>query len=617
MHDPIPNSSHASSPPPGSFTQPATTLPDSTIRDLPALMNRGIAILRDLGPVMEPQEKTLTGLRDRLAEGRFQLAVLGQFKRGKSTLLNALLGEDILPSSVIPLTAIPTFIRYGQERSVHVHYQDQRKEEIYPSDNANWMSKTLLGYVSEDVNPKNVKCVSYVEITHPSTILREVVLIDTPGIGSTHRHNTEMTLNFLPQCDAALFLVSADPPITEVEVDFLRQVREKVARVFFVLNKIDYLSESECKTACAFLKKVLAERIGIMPDGQIFPVSAKQALAAKEKGDAALLDASGLPRITGHLIDFLAREKTRVLREAVSGKALDVLSDTLLQVNLEMRSLQMPITDLEQRLALFQKKIEEAKRERQHTQDILNGDHRRVVELLLEGCAELRETSKHHLENVATAALSSTKELDGQIAEDAIAQEIPVYFEHTLGEVTSTFDKELLAILTGHQQRATALVESIRIAASTIFEIPHHAPAATSPLVLAREPYWVSRKSWSGVLGTISPDLVDKALPRSIREKRIKARIGKEIQTLVVYNVENLRWATLQNIDAAFRVFSRELDEDLTHTIEATYGAIEAAYTRRKEHADEIADRTQKLQKASGDLQAIIDALAPARSSKV
>jgi small GTP-binding protein len=575
-------------------------------------MNKGITLLRDLGPVMEPQEKTLTSLRDRLAEGRFQLAVLGQFKRGKSTLLNALLGEDILPSSVIPLTAIPTFIRYGQERSIHVHFQDQRKEEIYPSENVNWMSRTLLGYVSENVNPKNEKGVSYVEITHPSPLLSDVVLIDTPGIGSTHRHNTEMTLNFLPQCDAALFLVSADPPITEVEVDFLRQVREKVARVFFVLNKIDYLSESEREMALAFLKKVLAERMGIMPDGQIFPVSAKQALMAEETGDPALLVASGLPRITGHLIDFLAREKTRVLREAVGRKALDVLYDTSLQVNLELRSLEMPITDLEQRLALFQKKIDEAKRQRQHTQDILNGDHKRIVELLEEDCAKLRERSRNHLETVAASAIASTKELDARIAEDAIAQEIPVYFEHTLGEVTSRYDRELITILSGHQERAVALVESIREAASAIFEIPHHPPAAASPLVLAREPYWVSRKSWSGVLGTIAPDLVDRALPRSLREQRIKTRIGKEIQTLVIHNVENLRWATLQNIDAAFRVFSRELDEDLTRTIEATHGAIAAAYTRRKEHADEVADRSRRLQEISRNLQEITMAFLPA-----
>jgi tRNA U34 5-carboxymethylaminomethyl modifying GTPase MnmE/TrmE len=585
---------------------PHPRFPDPVLDNLPVLMNKGIVIVRNLDPVMEPQEKTLISLRDRLAEGRFHLAVLGQFKRGKSTLLNAILGEDILPSSVIPLTAIPTFIRYGVERSVHIHFQDKRTEEVHPSQNADWMSKTLLGYVSESVNPKNEKGVSYVDITHPSRILEDVVLIDTPGIGSTHRHNTEMTLNFLSQCDAALFLVSADPPITEVELDFLRKVREKVARVFFVLNKVDYLSEPEQETALAFLRKVLADSIGVLPDVRVFPVSAKQALRAKETGDAALLASSGLPKITDHLIDFLALEKSRVLREAVGRKTLDVFFDTALQVNLELRSLEMPITDLEERLTLFQKKIDEAKRQRQQTQDILNGDHTRIVELLEEDAARLREISRQHLESVAASAIAATKELDAQVAEDAIAQEIPVYFEHTLGKMTRKFDGELFTILNGHQERAADLVESVRMAASTLFEIPHHTPAPGGPLVLAREPYWVSRKSWSGMLGTISPDLVDRALPRSMREQRIKSRIGKEIRTLVIHNVENLRWATLQNIDAAFRVFSRELDEDLARTIDATHGAIATAYARRKEHADEIADRTRHLQEISRDLQVLI-----------
>jgi predicted GTPase len=68
---------------------------------------------------------------------------------------------------------------------------------------------------------------------------QRAVLIDTPGIGSTHRHNTGMTLRFLPQCDAALFLVSADPPITEVEVAFLIEVRNRVQDLFFVMNKMD------------------------------------------------------------------------------------------------------------------------------------------------------------------------------------------------------------------------------------------------------------------------------------------------------------------------------------------------------------------------------------------
>ena len=614
MHDPAQNplpDPHGSSEPGYSPPRFSETVPVS----LTALLNRSITLLHELGPVMETREHTMSGLRNRLVEGRFQLAVLGQFKRGKSTLLNALLGEDILPSSVIPLTAIPTFIRYSPERSVHVHYENSREEEIYPSDNANWMSKTLIGYVSEDVNPKNRKGVSYVEITHPAPVLRDVVLIDTPGIGSTHRHNTEMTLNFLPQCDAALFLVSADPPITEVEVEFLRLVREKVPRVFFVLNKTDYLSAGEQETVLTFLRNVLVDKGGFEKDDQIFPVSAKQALMAKGTGDQGLLDSSGLPRITSHLIDFLAREKHCALRQAVARKALDTLYEAALQVNLEMRSLEMPVTDLEERLRLFRQKIEEAQRQRRYARDILEGDHKRVVALLEKECERLREESRRHLEGVVASVIETNPEADASAAENAIDQEVPVYFEHALGQVTGFFDRELVSILSDHQKQAFELVESIRETASTLFEIPRHSPATSTALVLAREPYWVSRKSWSGSFGTISPDLIDRALPRSLREKRIRARTGKEIRSLVVCNVENLRWATLQNIDAAFRVFSRELDEDLAHTIEATHGAIAAAYSRRKEHEEETAGRIGCLQQASGRLQELIAGLSVAASS--
>ena len=114
------------------------------------------------------------------------------------------------------------------------------------------------------------------------------MLIDTPGIGSTFRHNTEATLNFLPQCDAALFLVSADPPITEVEVDFLKEVRAKVVRLFFLVNKVDYLSDNERDEAVGFLRHVLRDQVGI--DGQvpIFSVSARMGLKARQAHDTAL-----------------------------------------------------------------------------------------------------------------------------------------------------------------------------------------------------------------------------------------------------------------------------------------------------------------------------------------
>jgi len=555
---------------------------------------------------MDGQVGTLTTLRERLAEGRFHLAVLGQFKRGKSTLLNALLGEEILPSSVIPLTAIPTFVRGGKQREVAIHYQDGRPEDIIVAGSAMEMNNILLRYVSEEYNPKNTLAITYVEIQHPATILRDVVLIDTPGIGSTHRHNTEMTLNFLPQCDAALFLVSADPPLTEVEVGFLREIRQKVARLFFVLNKVDYLDQDELETALAFLRRVLHENIGLEERGHIFPVSSRMGLRAREKDDTELWEKSGLSAVNDHLVTFLAREKFLVLREAVAQKALDVLNEAALQVQLKIRSLELPLDTLKDRLTFFDQKISEARQQQKYARDILKGDHIRGAELLEQESARLREAARAHLTRIAELAMISGIEQGSQTISDAIAAEIPVYFEHALGEFSARFDREITILLQGHQKRADDLIESVRLAASDLFEIPYHAPESERVFVMARKPYWVSRKDWSSFINPLSPEVIERAMPRAMREKRIRARLAKEIETLVIRNVENLRWATLQNIDAAFRVFSRDLDENIEKTIDATHGAIKATYERRKVHEEESASALQQLNIAFRNLTGVI-----------
>ena len=140
--------------------------------------------------------------------------------------------------------------------------------------------------MTEVGNPENSKYVSQVEVFYPSSLLQAgVVLIDTPGIGLTFRHNTEVTLGFFPQCDAAFFLLSADPPITEVEVEFLRVVRSKVAHLIFVFNKVDYLQENETVTLLAFLKKTLPEEIGMDTEQLISPFSARLALEGQKRND--------------------------------------------------------------------------------------------------------------------------------------------------------------------------------------------------------------------------------------------------------------------------------------------------------------------------------------------
>lgn len=196
----------------------------------------------------------LEGLRQRLAADRFQLAVLGQFKRGKSMLLNALLGADTLPTGVIPVTAIPTFLQAAPKPRLRVTFTAGRIEE-FDEDGPAALRERLTAFVTEGANPRNMLGIARVEVFFPSELLAHgVVLVDTPGVGSTFHHNTAAADAVLPECDAALFVVSPDPPITEVEVQFLARVRQTVARVIVVLNKT-------ARAACARLTNARKESV--------------------------------------------------------------------------------------------------------------------------------------------------------------------------------------------------------------------------------------------------------------------------------------------------------------------------------------------------------------------
>ena len=203
-------------------------------------------------------------LADRLGEGRFYVACIGQFKRGKSTLINALLGTSILPTGVVPVTAVPTVIRHG-ELAARVRLPDGWRT-VNPGD--------LADYVAENQNPGNRRGVLGVEVFIPSPLLEGgLCLVDTPGLGSAIEASTAATREFLPHIDAAIAVLGADPPISGEELAFLAQAAAQIATLIVVLNKADRIPAAERAEVAAFTSRVLAERLGHGP-GRIFEVSA-------------------------------------------------------------------------------------------------------------------------------------------------------------------------------------------------------------------------------------------------------------------------------------------------------------------------------------------------------
>ncbi len=193
-------------------------------------------------------------LPPRVSEGRFYLACIGQFKRGKSTLINALIGEPVLPVGFIPVTAVPTVIRYGAHKKARIQFRDGAWQQIAASD--------LEQYVSEEHNPENAKGVSGAEVFVPSALLSTgMCLVDTPGLGSVFTGNTAATQAFIPHIDAALVVVGADPPLAGEELALVEAVGRQVQNLILVLNKADRTTDAERAAAVGFTQKVLEKRL--------------------------------------------------------------------------------------------------------------------------------------------------------------------------------------------------------------------------------------------------------------------------------------------------------------------------------------------------------------------
>lgn len=571
-----------------------------------AILDRAMMHLREMGPEFSGNVSTLDELTNRLASGRFHLAVLGQFKRGKSTLLNALLGEAVLPVSVIPLTSIPTFISAGPTRHARIIFRDSRAPVQFSSGDASAMSAFLAQYVTEADNPHNHLGVSEVELSHPAPILRHgLVLIDTPGIGSTFRHNTDATLSFLPQCDAAVFLVSADPPITEVEIEFLKHVRAGVTRLFFVLNKADYLTDDERQQALQFLKSVLTEQ-GFSPEVVLFPVSARLGLQSKLEGETAKWAQSGLDRVEAHLVEFLAREKNAVLTNAIARKSADVLANVLLRLNLTLQALRLPLEELQKRLAIFEQKLAEIDRERLTAKDLLAGDKRRMHQMIEAEYARVISVAETKLEESVQAAMADrgSPVPTEDTMHEALGNVVPDLFGGLFMEVTKTVEDRLAEVLRPHQERANALIESIRRTAAEVFKVPFQAAAHMPPLDRGRTPYWQTHR-WEPFIGPIPTGFIDKLLPRSFRRLRVEKRFRGKVESVTLRNAGELREAMSNRLDKAFSHYERELDRLLQETTTATHGAIRAVMINREKQAAAVSDESPRLTAAVVELAAL------------
>jgi GTP-binding protein EngB required for normal cell division len=199
-------------------------------------------------------------------ESPLDVAVLGQFKSGKSSLLNTVLGEAVFPVGAVPVTAVITRAtavavsispvqKTGSGGVLHVTYQDGSVEEIPRG--------RIAEFVTEAGNPGNRRGVAVVDVLTPA--LRElpgVRLVDTPGLGSVLAHNSEATRTWMPNVAVALVTVGAERPLSDEDLRLVAEARRAAPRVVIVLTKVDLLTADDLAEVTAFLDRTLRQHFG-------------------------------------------------------------------------------------------------------------------------------------------------------------------------------------------------------------------------------------------------------------------------------------------------------------------------------------------------------------------
>ena len=237
----------------------------------------------------------------------FTVVVLGEFKRGKSTFVNALLGTKLLPMDVLPETATINAIMYSEKPRLSVLYRDGRKVK-------GEVSYDYMKQFSAGSGSSALKNISYIKIGYPCELLKNrIVLVDTPGVSDLNEQRSEITYRFVPKANAILFLLDANSPLKGTEKDFIEEklLPLGIENILFLLNKYDSVDDEEEENFLDDVKNRIlrafniTERDATLKNITLYPISAKQALQGIERNNPNLIKMSGLETIINKLRTML------------------------------------------------------------------------------------------------------------------------------------------------------------------------------------------------------------------------------------------------------------------------------------------------------------------------
>lgn len=581
-----------------------------------------LAGLAELGG--EQDRAAIEALRRRLREHRLRVLVAGEAKRGKSTLVNALLGRAVLPAGVTPLTALATTVCYGRRERVIATFPGGRSEG-YPL-------SALNDLVTERGNPGNSRGIASVTVTVDAPVLgRGVELVDTPGTGSVYAHNTAEAETALESMDAAVFVLSADPPVSASERDLMGRVASLSVTMFVVLNKADYLApapgtaagqpgcaegarhragqregarpENELAEALEFTARVAGEAAG--RPMWVYPMSARAALAGE--------DNPGFATFAADFSRYLETGRTADVRLSVAAHARRLAGALRDEVDLARRAAEMRSGEAAGRVEAFRARLAEVGGRRWDAADLAIAESARMLTELnaaaeravRQATADVAAALEALLTGELRAAAAGEIERAGQawLAGQAVAaaetwrRQRAERLEDTLARLDERLTGELRAEL-----------DAVRDAAAELLGLSLSVPGPGNRLAPDLKFFYPTAQE-AGQTELLA-GAIRRHLPGEAGRRRARAYLHRETARLVPQQIGRARADLQYRLAEAARRLVRVVEARYAGSTSRLENALLSAATLRQSTAEEAAQRDRELARRQVALDRVFSLLS-------
>jgi GTP-binding protein EngB required for normal cell division len=527
------------------------------------------------GLVADAVRDDLQDARERVLHRRFNVAVVGEFNRGKSTLVNALLGADVVPTGVLPLTSVVTLVRHGDPGRLRVRFADGREQEHPVAE--------LRRFATEAANPGNRLGVELTVVETPNALLEDgLQIVDTPGFGSVHEHNSRASQSFLPRIDAAVVVLSADQPLSAAERELLETVDTLAGTALVVANRIDHLRGDDRRRVIEFLRHTLAAAVESPPP--VLAASATAGTGLEEVRRAV----RGLARADGDPVSPPARSRA-VLRAAAGARSAAVL---------EARALDLPRAEIARRAATFRAQV-----------DALAPAHEAAAAALERSVAEaLRERVAAPLRTLA-ADRSATllAELDAHAAARAglsaraLRRDLEAWVDGRvrgcMEEAAGRLEADVSAELGRLAGRYAAHVDEIlaRLADGVADALGERPSWSVSAIALGeRRPFHYKLRDEGEGLGD-AVSLVRSLVPGGLGRGLVRREARTRLAGLLDRHAGRLREQLTERTAAAIRSYQDELDAALDTAAAGVSAALERGRRELERGAAGVESRRAEL----------------------